>query len=201
MLGKIILLVSLILAPQLVSADSPEDVTRCLISTMQACGQELGSPFASPECASGEIEKHLAIAQLARWLMGPHWDTIGTEKQTDFSELLSDLLRELAYARASEFLAETRFEYGDTQLKGNESLVQVSVVNPDEGRIVIGFRLNQSDGVWKIWDVRLDGVSMAGNLRKQVQKILAKHSYEELVMRMRKKITSAQDGISPDKSG
>jgi len=30
---------------------------------------------------------------------------------------------------------------------------------------------------------------------------MAKQSYEELVKRMRKKITSAQDGISPDKSG
>ena len=194
MLGKIILLVSLILSPQLGWADTPADVTKRLISTMQACGQELGSPSAPPECASEEIEKHLAIAQLARWLMGPHWDTIGTEKQTDFSGLLSGLLRELAYSRASEFLAGTQFEYGDTQLKGNEALVEVSVVNPDEGRVVIGFRLNQSDGVWKIWDVRLDGVSMAGNLRKQIQKIMVKQSYEELVKRMRQKITSAKTG-------
>ena len=61
-------------------------------------------------------------------------------------------------------------------------------MNPDEGRVDIGFRLNQSEGVWKIWDVRLDGVSMAGNLRKQVQALMSKQSYEELVKRMQQKI-------------
>ena len=124
---------------------------------MQSCGQGFGSPSAPPQCTSEEIEKNLAIVQLSRWLMGPHWDTLGQEKQDDFIGLLTRLLRELAYPRASEFLADTQFEYGDTQLQGNEALTEVSVVNPDEGRVTIGFRLNQSEGVWKIWDVRLDG--------------------------------------------
>ena len=197
MVGKTLLLTICILFPQLGWADSPADVTKRLLSTMQSCGQELGSPSAPPPCANEEIEKNLAIAQLARWLMGPHWDTLGQEKQEDFIGLLVRLLRELAYPRASEFLAEIQFEYGDTQLSGNEALVEVSVVNPDEGRVDIGFRLNQSDGVWKIWDVRLDGVSMAGNLRKQVQALMSKQSYEELVKRMQQKIDIDNEALTP----
>ena len=190
--AKVIFLIVCTLFPQYGWANSPADVTKRLISTMQSCGQEFGLPSAPPQCTNEEIEKNLAIAQLARWLMGPHWATIGQDKQSDFISLLARLLRELAYPRASEFLAETQFEYGDTQLKGNEALVEVSVVNPDEGRVAIGFRLNQSAGVWKIWDVRLDGVSMASNLRKQVQSLMSKQSYEELVKRMQQKIDDAE---------
>ena len=197
-MGKTLLLLICILFPQPGWADSPADVTKRLISTMQSCGQEFGAPSAPPPCTNEEIEKNLAIAQLARWLMGPHWDTIGQEKQDDFIGLLKRLLRELAYPRASEFLAETQFEYGDTQLSGNEALVEVSVVNPDEGRVVISFRLNQSEGVWKIWDVRLDGVSMASNLRKQVQTLMSKQSYEELVKRMQQKIDT--EALTPTPS-
>ena len=189
---KTLLLITGLLFPQLGWADSPAEVTKRLISTMQSCGQDFGLPSAPPQCTNEEIEKNLAIAQLSRWLMGPHWDTIGQEKQADFISLLTRLLRELAYPRASEFLADTQFEYGDTRLQGNEALTEVSVVNPDEGRVTIGFRLNQSEGVWRVWDVRLDGVSMAGNLRKQVQSLMSKQSYEELVKRMQQTIANAK---------
>ncbi len=189
---KTLLLVVGLLFPQLGWADSPAEVTKRLISTMQSCGQDFGLPSAPPQCSNEEIEKNLAIAQLSRWLMGPHWDTLGQEKQADFINLLTRLLRELAYPRASEFLADTQFEYGDTHQQGSEALTEVSVVNPDEGRVTIGFRLNQSEGVWKIWDVRLDGVSMASNLRKQVQSLMSKQSYEELVKRMQQTIANAK---------
>ena len=186
------LLIIGLLFPQLGWADAPAEVTKRLISTMQSCGQEFGSPSAPPQCTNEEIEKNLAIAQLSRWLMGPHWDPLGPEKQADFIGLLTRLLRELAYPRASEFLADTQFEYGDTQLQGNEAQTEVSVVNPDEGRVTISFRLNRSEGVWRIWDVRLDGVSMASNLRKQVQSLMSKQSYEELVERMQRTIANAK---------
>lgn len=188
----LILLVMGLLVPQVGWADSPTEVTKRLLSTMQSCGQDFGLPSAPPQCTNEEIEKNLAIVQLSRWLMGPHWDTLGQEKQADFIHLLTRLLRELAYPRASEFLADTQFEYGDTQQQGHEALTEVSVVNLDEGRVTIGFRLNQSEGVWRVWDVRLDGVSMASNLRKQVQSLMSKQSYEELVKRMQQTIANAK---------
>lgn len=188
----LVLLVMGLLVPQVGWADSPAEVTKRLLSTMQSCGQDFGLPSAPPQCTNEEIEKNLAIVQLSRWLMGPHWDTLGQEKQADFIHLLTRLLRELAYPRASEFLADTQFEYGDTQQQGHEALTEVSVVNPDEGRVTIGFRLNQSEGVWRVWDVRLDGVSMASNLRKQVQSLMSKQSYEELVKRMQQTIANAK---------
>jgi len=189
---KTLLLIIGLLFPQLGWADSPAEVTKRLLSTMQSCGQEFGLPSAPPKCTNEEVEKNLAIAQLSRWLMGPHWDTLGQEKQADFISLLTRLLRELAYPRASEFLADTQFEYGDTHQQGNEALTEVSVVNPDEGRVTIGLRLNQSERVWRVWDVRLDGVSMASNLRKQVQSLMSNQSYEELVERMQRTIANAK---------
>ncbi len=191
-MAKTLLLIIGLLFPQLGWADSPAEVAKRLTSTMQSCGQSFGSPSPPPQCTNEEIEKNLAIAQLSRWLMGPHWDTLGQEQRDHFIRLLTRLLRELAYPRASEFLADTQFEYGDTHQQGNEALTEISAVNPDEGRVTIGFRLNLSEGVWKIWDIRLDGVSMASNLRKQVQSLMSKQSYGALVERMQRTIANAK---------
>ena len=178
-------------AEQAVPADAPDAVTKHLLSTMQGCGVDLGAPTAGPECSGNTIESHIAMARLARWLMGPFWDDLGSEKQADFEQLLARLLRALVYNRASEFLATTRFEYGATQTQGNEALVEVAVVNAEEERVALSFRLNRADGNWQVWDVWLDGVSLANNIRKQVQSVMAKHSYDELVKRMRQKIDDA----------
>ena len=178
-------------AEQAVPADAPDAVTKHLLSTMQGCGAKLGAPTAGPECSGNAIESHIAMARLARWLMGPFWDGLGSEKQADFEQLLARLLRALVYQRASEFLATTRFEYGATQTQGNEALVEVAVVNAEEERVALSFRLNRADGNWQVWDVWLDGVSLANNIRKQVQSVVAKHSYDELVKRMRQKIDDA----------
>ena len=178
-------------AEQAALANVPDAVTKHLLSTMQGCGANLGAPAAAPECSGDTIERHIAIARLARWLMGPFWDGLGSEKQADFERLLAQLFRALVYQRASEFLATTRFEYGATQTQGNEALVAVAVVNAEEERVALSFRLNRAGGDWKVWDVWLDGVSLANNIRKQVQSVMAKHSYDELVKRMRQKIDAA----------
>ena len=178
-------------AEQAALANVPDAVTKHLLSTMQGCGADLGAPAAAPECSGDTIERHIAIARLARWLMGPFWDGLGSEKQADFERLLAQLFRALVYQRASEFLATTRFEYGATQTQGNEALVEVAVVNAEDERVALSFRLNRAGGDWKVWDVWLDGVSLANNIRKQVQSVMAKHSYDELVKRMRQKIDDA----------
>ena len=189
--GLVCLLTGPVAAEQVALANVPDAVTKHLLSTMQGCGANLGAPAAAPECSGDTIERHIAIARLARWLMGPFWDGLGSEKQNDFERLLAQLFRALVYQRASEFLATTRFEYGATQTQGNEALVAVAVVNAEEERVALSFRLNRAGGDWKVWDVWLDGVSLANNIRKQVQSVMAKHSYDELVKRMRQKIDAA----------
>ena len=173
-------------------ADGPADSIQSLISTMMECGRMTEPSKNESGCTDEQIENNLALGRLAEWLMGPNWTQLNESQKDDFVNLLRRLLRELAYTQAAKFLKDTQFEYGPAHVKGNEALVDVTIIKPDEGRMHIGFRLNRTADVWKIWDVRLDGVSVASNLRKQVQSIMGKHSYEELVNRMQKKIDTAR---------
>ena len=167
-------------------AETPTQMTRQLIESIIACTQADGAQPSG--CDVEKIEGHLALAQLARWLMGPHWRDLGQQKQHDFAALLARLLRDIAYPRAAEFLSSNQIVYGQNHVEGEEATVETSLVNAEEGQVAIKYRLHLIDGRWRVWDVHLDGVSMAGNLRKQVQSIMARKSYEELVERMQKKL-------------
>jgi phospholipid transport system substrate-binding protein len=134
------------------------------------------------------IEENLAIVELAEWLLGPYWQTVGAQEQKNFTALLTRFLREIAYPKAAEFLANMRIEYGGEQLNGSEALVKTNAVHAEEGQVRIDYRLRQIQGKWMVWDVLLDGVSMGTNLRSQVQSVIGKKSYQELIKRMQKKL-------------
>ncbi len=168
-------------------AETPTHMTRQLLESIIACTETNGAQPSG--CDVEKIEDHLALAQLARWLMGPHWQDLGQDKQDDFVALLAHLLRDVAYPRAAAFLSSHQIVYGHNRVEGKEASVETLLVNAEEGQVAITYRLHLIDDRWKVWDVHLDGVSMAGNLRKQVQSIMARTSYEELVRRMKDKLT------------
>lgn len=183
-------------APSRAQAETPTQMAQHLIESMIACKDDTGEPNEQKEidgapggsCDIEKIEGHLALPQLARWLMGPHWEGLGVDKQRDFAALLVRLLRDIAYPRAAEFLSSNQIVYEKSRVEGKEAMVETALVDPEEGQVTINYRLHHIDGVWKVWDVQLDGVSMAGNLRKQVQSLMSRKSYEELVERMQKKL-------------
>ncbi len=167
-------------------ADSPTATTRRLIEAVRAYREE--DPPEARELSLRRIEEHLAFTELARWLLGPYWQKIGVREQKRFTSLVTALLRKVAYPKAAEFLGEVRVEFEGEQLNGSEAVVGTVVVHPGEGRIRVGYRLRQVEGRWKVWDILLDGVSLATNLRSQAQSVIAKKSYRELIRRMQKKL-------------
>ncbi len=181
-----------VIAPGSSSADSPTDAAQQLVDSMRNCGLIRAASVDDVPCDYREIEDKMAIAQLAKWLLGPYWAQIGPDNQAGFTTLFTRLLREVAFPTAADFLAGTRVEYSNGKMDGKDAIVETTVVNPDEGQVKIGYRLHEVKGKWRVWDVYLDGVSMAGNLRKQIQAVIAKKSYQELEARLRQKLEEAK---------
>ena len=77
----------------------------------------------------------------------------------------------------------------DARATGKRAVVRTTVSDPKEGLISVDYRLRQQDSSWRVRDIVLDDVSLALNLRSQCNLIITKHSYEELLLRMRKKLT------------
>ncbi len=181
-------LLVLIAFPCLGLAASPTEITKRVLESIRACGAKVAPASGDQDCNLREIEENLAIEELARWLLGPYWQKVGAEEQKNFTALVTRFLREIGYPKAAEFLADLQIEYREEQIQGPEAMVETTATDPEQGRVKIDYRLHQIEGKWKIWDVRLDEVSMATNLRKQVQSVIAKKSYQELIRRMQKKL-------------
>lgn len=148
---------------------------------------------------STENQKHsqsalslLNVAEISKKALGKYWSKRSDTEQGKFQTLLGELFVHVAFPSSAKFFAELDLVYGKTKEKKTVVVVPLTVVHEKEGEVGIDFHLFQNGDKWQVVDVILDGVSMRNNLRSQFYKVIKKKSFNELIRKMDKKLTSAK---------
>jgi len=137
---------------------------------------------------TGRINRMLDIPFISEYALLDRWNALDPKGRALFVDIFGELLAEVAYPNAGKFLQDLEVSVRKEKVIGQKAMVYTSVIHKEEGRIDIDFKLARSSDAWSVVDVYLDGVSLARNLRTQCLKIIREHSFEELILRMRKKI-------------
>lgn len=173
-------------------AETPTETVKKLVESVRSYKKETSALSAQERTANAQAQKvaeeTLAVQDLARNILGAQWEKIGATEQRNFTALLMELFQKIAYPKSAEFFGDLRIEYVNERITGNEAVVETEVSHPKEGQVGIEYKLRKTQGKWLVDDVLLDGVSMATNVRSQVQQVIAKESYQGLVKRMREKL-------------
>ncbi len=133
----------------------------------------------------------LDVDRLAQGSLDGQWSKLGKPERATFVALLKDLLEKIAYPKSAEFFKDLELSIDGEEVKGNEGTVKTHVNHAEEGEVEIEFRLARRAGAWVISDIYLDGVSLATNVKTQVQRVLAEESFEGLIRRMREKLADS----------
>ena len=64
--------------------------------------------------------------------------------------------------------------------------------------VPIKYSMKLSKGVWRVYDVNIEGVSLIKNYRSQFAKILNKNKPEYLIQRLRDKVALLEKGENPE---
>jgi len=88
-----------------------------------------------------------------------------------------------------KFLPGRKTSYGKGSIEKERAVVQTTLVVPKtEEKLPVDYRLIEKGQRWAVFDVVVDGVSMAGNYRAQYEKILRTSSYKTLVRKIKSKL-------------
>jgi phospholipid transport system substrate-binding protein len=166
-------------------ADTPTETVKYLVDSVRSYKNNSQTDNVQVQKIT---EETLAIADLAKQVLGPQWDKLSARERQDFIQLLEDLVQKVAYPRSAEFFGDLQIDYTEERVNGNEAMVETVVSHPREGQVTIEYRLRQQKGKWVINDVLLDDVSLVTNLRTQMQQVIARESYQDLVKRMRERL-------------
>jgi len=187
--------VAVLAVPQPGRAGAPTETVKKLVESVRSYKKDSPTLSAQERAANAQAQKvaeeTLAIQDLAKNVLGAQWEKIGATEQKNFTQLLMSLFQKIAYPKSAEFFGDLRIDYTNERVNGNDATVETTVSHPKEGQVAIDYQLRDGQGKWIIYDVLLDGVSMATNVRTQIQQVMAKESYQGLVKRMRDKLAES----------
>lgn len=175
-----------------VSADS---ITDRLRPEIERVVQTLEDPVFK---ASGKAaERRLAVreitgpmfdwAEMARRTLGRHWERRTEAERAEFSALFRELVERALMARIERYRGE-RIVFTGESVEGDQATVRMRVLAPG-GDVAIDYRLAAQGDRWLIYDVVIDDVSVTSSYRSQFDGFLTKSSYEDLVRKMRERVS------------
>ena len=125
---------------------------------------------------------------MARESLGSHWASLSAEQQDEFAGLFGQLFERSYNRLVLRFLGDSTTTYGAESVEKNGAVVHTTLLRKNTDELPADYRLTSAGGLWKISDVVVDGVSLAGNFHAQFEKTIRTASYDELVKRIRTKL-------------
>ena len=180
------------LSPVIAKEASPRNTVEILLSSIT--NLKTGKPLTPDEVKENDILSYRALAlmnirEISREALGKYWKKRSLTEQKVFIDLLSRMFIKEAFPSSGKFFSALKLIYGQTTINESKANVPLTVVHEKEGEINIDFHLQKYRDQWQVVDVDLDEISMRNNMRSQLYKIISKNNYQELVRRIKKKLT------------
>ena len=175
-----------------VASQVTEDVKDTIDKVIEIVGREdlKNNKEARREALREVIDQRFNYHQMVRRALAKNWKGRSDQERREFTGLFKKLL-ENSYASKLESYSDETINYTDEVIKGKYALVKTEVVRK-ANTIAVDYKLINGDGVWKIYDFVIEGVSMVRNYRSQFSKIIRKDSYEALVRRLTDKVNDLE---------
>jgi phospholipid transport system substrate-binding protein len=128
--------------------------------------------------------------EIAQRALATHWRERTPEERQEFTDLFREAVQGM-YLERLEAAAQQRLQekqailYGEEQVNGQRAVVKTTVVTRHHREIPMDYRLRQSDGQWRIYDMTIMGVSLVNNYRAQFHQIITRSSYQGLVRQLK----------------
>jgi len=127
--------------------------------------------------------------ELSRRSLGMNWNKLNADQRQEFVKLFEQVL-EKAYADKILAYTNEKIEFSrESMASGTMAEVQTKVLTTSKD-IPITYRVILKNGVWKVYDVVIENVSLVQNYRTQFNDILAKNTPEQLLDILRKKVNA-----------
>lgn len=123
--------------------------------------------------------------------LGRHWRNRTDKEKKEFVALFGELLERTYMDKTRQYSGEKVNMLGE-EIDGDYGVVKTEVILSNGKTVPVDYHAKKEDGKWYVYDIRIEGVSLVNNYRVQFNDILVKSSYDELVKRLKAKISSEE---------
>ena len=118
------------------------------------------------------LREDFAVPEIARFVLGRYWNVATEEQRAEFLKLFEEYIA-LAYStRLAEYTGET-FKVTGSRPDADGAVVSSQILRPaGAAPVKVDWRLIGRNGVYKISDVSVDGISMAVTQRSEFASVI-----------------------------
>lgn len=139
-----------------------------------------------------QIKTIFDFTEFSARTVGPKWRSFTPDQKKRFENAFADLLRATYIEKLEGYDGEqVKFTGEVSSTKGDKVEVQSTVMMKDK-EVPVSYRLIDKNGKWKVYDVRIEKVSLIENYRGQFKEILLKGNAEELIAKVEAKAVEVQ---------
>ncbi len=125
--------------------------------------------------------------ELSKWSLGRNWNKLTEAQRQEFIPLFEQVLEKAYIDKILAYTNEKILFDRETKISENRVEVKTRIVTSSK-EIPINYRVLQSGGTWKVYDVVIENVSLVQNYRSQFSDILSKNTPEQLIEILQKKV-------------
>ena len=137
-----------------------------------------------PQKALNLIYDRFDFSEMTKRALGSHWKGLGEIEQREFVEAFTQKLL-MAYGRTVRASGDEKIQFKRETLDGKFARVETKVVSGNGEELPIDYQLQENNGQWKVYDMVIDQISIVNNYRAQFERVIAKSSLKELLVRMK----------------
>lgn len=141
------------------------------------------------ELVNDIILPHMDFRAMSKLALGQHWRDANETQQEAFVDAFKILLARTYGRSLSEYTNQT-IVYLPYQppAEGKRTVVVQTQIKQDTGpAIPIDYRLRIKDDIWKVYDIKIDGISLVTNYRSSFASDIRKVGMDGLIEKLKSK--------------
>jgi phospholipid transport system substrate-binding protein len=118
------------------------------------------------------IEPRVDLEKISRIVIGKYWRKASDDQKAQFQKEFKGLLVNTYATAFTEFDEWTvNFLPMSLDAKGERAIVRTEIIQPSRPPIAVDYRVAKSEeGLWRVYDVIIEGISMVTNYRSSFAK-------------------------------
>jgi phospholipid transport system substrate-binding protein len=176
--------------PAAAAADPAEIIRDMGNQALEVLGKKV--PPSEREARFQELfHQDFDVPTIARFVLGRYWRLATPAQRQEFVRLFFQYTILTYSNRLGEYSGE-QFHVTGSRPDGDGSIVTSEIIRPNAPPTKVDWRLNSTDGTYKITDVIVDGISMAVTQRSEFASVIQRHGgqLQGLLALLRQKIQS-----------
>jgi phospholipid transport system substrate-binding protein len=134
------------------------------------------------------MEKIFDFNMMSRRTLANNWKSFTPQEQKEFSGVFGRFLGDNYLNKIQSEFSGEKVEYlGQEMITGKKALVMTKILRKSV-QTPIDYGMFLRNGKWKIYDVKIEGVSLLKNYRSQFIDILIKETPRQLIDRLKEKL-------------